>query len=254
MTENARSAGQDGSGSGAEAHSPGRAQDRGPAQSSGQGAFIAFEGGEGAGKSTQVRALADALRARGIAVVTTREPGGTPGGEDIRKLLVEGETDRWAGLTEALLNYAARAEHLDRLIRPALSRGEWVLTDRFADSTDAYQGAGRGVPPGALGQLRAMVVAETEPDLTILLDIPPEDGLSRARARPDADTRFEAEDLSFHEALRTRFQRLAHADPERYAVIDARAEEQAVADAVRQAVEERFGARVEAAGERDGQG
>src|SRR5690349_6248781 len=139
--------------------------------------FITFEGGEGGGKSTQLRLLAEALRQAGETVVTTREPGGAPGAEEIRKLLVEGEPGRWPAEAEALLHFAARAEHLAAVIRPALKKGQWVLCDRFADSTLAYQGYGQGLDLGWLQVLRTRVVGETEPGLTLVLDLPVEKGL-----------------------------------------------------------------------------
>jgi dTMP kinase len=199
--------------------------------------FITFEGGEGGGKSTQLRGLADALRSKGETVTTTREPGGTPGAEEIRRLLVEGEPGRWAPETEALLHFAARAEHLDKVVRPALARGHWVLSDRFADSTLVYQGYGQGVDLAWLTQLRQRVVGATEPGLTLLLDLPVEIGLARAATQQ----RYERMGKAFHQRLREGFLALAQEEPERCAVIDATQPLDAVAAHVRAAVARRFG-------------
>jgi len=177
--------------------------------------FIVFEGGEGAGKSTQVQRLAETLRGQGHAVTTTREPGGAPGAELIRKLLVDGETARWSPETEALLINAARADHLARTIRPALARGEWVICDRFADSTMAYQGYGMGVDRSWLGELRRKVVREAEPGLTLVFDLPVEIGLSRAIA----SQRYERMGREFHERLRAAFQEIAQARDGRHRVV-----------------------------------
>jgi dTMP kinase len=198
--------------------------------------FITFEGGEGGGKSTQLRALAEALRAAGEDVVTTREPGGAPGAEEIRRLLVEGEPGRWAPEAEALLHFAARAEHLDKVIRPALKAGKWVLCDRFADSTIAYQGYGQGVDRDWLQQLRHRVVAATEPGLTLVLDLPVEIGLSRALAQQ----RYERMGSAFHVRLRDGFRAIAREEPERCVVIDATRKIEAVAADVKAAVAQRY--------------
>ena len=185
------------------------------------GRFIAFEGGEGAGKSTQVKALVAQLRARGLEVVQTREPGGSPGAELLRDLLVQGDAGRWSPLSELLMMYAARCDHLEKVIRPALARGAWVISDRFADSSRAYQGAGGGVEPDFIEAVDMRVVADTEPDLVIVMDMPVEAGLQRAHARGDVENRFESKGLAFHERLRQGFLRRAAALPERYRVIAA---------------------------------
>lgn len=177
--------------------------------------FIVFEGGEGAGKSTQVKRLAEALRDAGHAVTTTREPGGAPGAEAIRKLLVDGETARWSPVAEALLINAARADHLERTIRPALARGEWVICDRFADSTMAYQGYGMGLDRAWLEDLRRRVVGEDEPGLTLVFDLPVDIGLSRAVA----SQRYERMGREFHETLRAAFQEIAQARDGRHRVV-----------------------------------
>lgn len=185
------------------------------------GRFITFEGGEGAGKSTQVKALVAKLRALGLEVVQTREPGGSPGAEALRDLLVRGEATRWSPVSELLMMYAARADHLEKVIRPALQRGAWVVCDRFADSSRAYQGAGGGVAPAFIEQVDEVVVGPTQPDLVVVMDMPVEAGLKRADARGDAENRFESKGLSFHERLRAGFLARAEQVPERYRVIDA---------------------------------
>lgn len=198
------------------------------------GRFITFEGGEGAGKSTQLRRLAQALEARGHSVVTTREPGGSPGAEDIRALLVTGATGRWDGLTEALLHYAARRDHLRCTILPALAAGQWVLCDRFNDSTIAYQGFGHGAERAGLDALYRMVAGDLRPDLTLILDLPVDVGLARAGNRngspngvvedgPAVEDRYERMGTDFHERLRQGFLAIAVVEPERCAVIDASA-------------------------------
>jgi dTMP kinase len=196
-----------------------------------RGAFISFEGGEGAGKSTQIRRLADRLKAAGFDVVLTREPGGSPGAELIRDLLVNGEADRWSSVTETLLMYAARRDHLERVIRPALDRGAMVLCDRFADSTRAYQGAGGDAPASLIAALEDHVLAGTIPDLTLIFDIPASIGLDRASARGGA-ARFESKGLDFHERLRAGFLTIAQREPDRCAVIEANATPDAVCEAV----------------------
>jgi len=185
------------------------------------GRFIAFEGGEGAGKSTQVKALVSFLRSIGLEVVQTREPGGSPGAEALRDLLVRGEATRWSPLSETLMMYAARSDHLEKVIRPALLRGAWVICDRFADSSRAYQGAGGGVDPLFIEQVDAAVVGSTQPDLVLVMDMPVEAGLRRAHVRGDAENRFESKGVQFHERLRMGFLRRAEAFPERYRVINA---------------------------------
>lgn len=186
-----------------------------------KGRFITFEGGEGGGKSTQLRLLAQRLTGLGLEVVATREPGGSPGAEAIRDLLVRGEADRWSAVTETLLMYAARRDHVERVIRPALARGAWVLCDRFADSTRAYQGAAGGADPGLIAALESYVLEDVSPDLTLILDLPPAAGLARAASRPGGETRFESKGEAFHTRLREGFLVIAAAEPERCRVIDA---------------------------------
>lgn len=190
------------------------------------GAFLSFEGIDGSGKSTQLRLLAQALQARGHRVVTTREPGGSPGAEEIRRLVLEGEPDRWSPETELLLFTAARRDHLEKTIRPALARGEVVLTDRFADSTRMYQGLTRGNLRAEVDSLHALMIG-VEPDLTFLIDLPPEAGLARATARAGAEMRFEDMGLEVQRLARNGFLALAAENAQRFRVIDGnrRAEE-----------------------------
>jgi dTMP kinase len=205
------------------------------------GHFISFEGGEGAGKSTQIRRLAARLEGLGAPVALTREPGGSPGAESLRDLLVRGDADRWSALAETLILYAARADHLERRIRPALAKGAWVLCDRFADSTRAYQGAGGGTPVEVIAALEQAVIGADWPELTLILDLPPAVGLARADARGGAEQRFEGKGLAFHERLRAGFLAIAEVEPARCRVIDADAGVDEVAEAVWAAVCDRFG-------------
>jgi dTMP kinase len=206
-----------------------------------RGRFITFEGGEGAGKSTQVQRLATRLQADGHEVVTTREPGGSPGAESIRDLVLRGEADRWSPVTETLLMYASRRDHIERVIRPALARGAWVICDRFADSTRAYQGAAGGVDPSFITALETYILETTRPNLTVVFDLPAEVGLERAHARAGAEMRFESKGMAFHQRLREAFRAIAAAEPDRCAVVDATASMDAVEAAVWAAVSERLG-------------
>lgn len=185
------------------------------------GRLITFEGGEGSGKSTQIRRLAAVLEQRGQRILVTREPGGSPGAEDIRRLLVEGEPGRWDAVTEALLVSAARRDHVERVIRPALAAGQWVLCDRFYDSTTAYQGAGHGLAASILEELRRIALGDLKPDLTILLDLDIDAGLDRAQGRGGKETRFERFDRAFHQRVRDGFLAIAGAEPERVRLINA---------------------------------
>lgn len=182
------------------------------------GRLITFEGGEGAGKTTNIEFAADWLRARGVDVVVTREPGGTPLGERIRALLLDAAV-RPARMTELLLMFAARAQHLDERILPALQRGCWVLSDRFTDATWAYQGGGRGINPAHIRLLEELVQDGLRPHLTFLLDLPVEQGMKRARRRGELD-RFEQEDVAFFERIRQCYLERARAEPERIRVVD----------------------------------
>jgi len=187
----------------------------------GGGVLITLEGGEGAGKSTQARRLGDRIAAVGRAVVVTREPGGSPGAEQIRRLVVTGAPDAWSPIAETLLIYAARRDHLDRTIRPALHSGAVVICDRFLDSTRAYQGGPQGAPASLLSALEETVLEGLRPDLTLILDLPEETGLARAAARGAGEGRFEAKDLAFHRRLRQAFRDIAAREAQRCVLIDA---------------------------------
>lgn len=207
----------------------------------GPGRFLTLEGGEGAGKTTQIAWLAPALAAAtGREVVRTREPGGAPGAEDIRDLLVRGAGDRWDPVSEVLLIAAARREHVVRTIAPALARGAWVVSDRYTDSTLAYQGHGHGLDRAWLSALAARVADGRMPDLTVILDLPVADGLARAAARGGAD-RFERLGTAFHERLRQGFHAIAAAEPDRCVLVDARGTPAQVARAIVRAVNDRLG-------------
>ncbi len=206
-----------------------------------KGRFITLEGGEGAGKSTQLRRLAETLAARGIDVLTTREPGGSKGAEEIRALLVSGDTGRWGPVTEALLHSAARRDHLERTVWPALEAGRWVVCDRFFDSTMAYQGYGLGLGRERIAALQALALDGFRPDLTLILDIDVRTGLRRAAARAGGEDRYERMDIGFHERLRHGFLDIAEREPERCAVIDADADLDHVQARVWNAVASRLG-------------
>jgi dTMP kinase len=205
-----------------------------------QGRFITFEGGEGAGKSTQLKRLAARLAASGHEVVATREPGGSPGAEAVRELVLKGAADRWSPVTETLLMYAARRDHVERVIRPALARGAWVICDRFADSTRAYQGAAGGTDPGLIAALETYILEETRPDLTLIFDLPVAVGLERAHARAGSEMRFESKGEAFHERLREGFLAIAQAETARCVVIDAQGSLDEVEGRVWAAVETRL--------------
>lgn len=203
--------------------------------------FISFEGGEGTGKSTQCARLATRLRTLGRPLVATREPGGSPGAESIRTLLVQGAGDRWSANAETLLMYAARFDHIERVIAPALTAGSLVICDRFADSTRAYQGAG-GASLALIDALEGEVRARCWPDLTLIFDLDPTQGLARASSRRDMETRFEDKGLAFHERLRAGYLAIARAEPDRCLVIDAGQDPEAVEAAVWRALEARAAA------------
>ena len=208
-----------------------------------RGRFITLEGGEGAGKSTQVRIIAERLRGAGLETIATREPGGTPHAEALRRVLLAGAGTPLGPAAEALLFSAARIDHLDTLIRPALERGAWVVCDRFSDSTRAYQGALGNLDPRLVRALEQVTLGETRPDLTLILDLPPELGLARASARrkaSEAADRFEAETLAFHIGLRATFQDIAAAEPQRCVLIDAGCGKAEVAASIWQAIETRL--------------
>lgn len=207
---------------------------------SGPGQLITFEGGEGAGKSTQIARLAEALRRVGVDPVVTREPGGTPGAEAVRKLLITGAPERWLPLTEVLLLLAARHDHVTRRIAPALAAGRWVLCDRFMDSTRVYQGVAGAVGDDVIGRLHRAVLGDLCPDLTLILDLPVAAGLARRR-RSGADNRYERMEPGFHDRVRAGFLALARAEPDRCRVIDASRPIDPVARDIRAAVADRFG-------------
>jgi dTMP kinase len=200
-----------------------------------RGTFITLEGGEGAGKSTQVLHIVERLREAGIEAIATREPGGSPGGEILRDLLLSGAIKDLGAKAEAILFAAARIDHIDHKIAPALAAGTWVVSDRFADSTRAYQGALGGIDPGFLRALERVTLGDIRPNLTLILDLPPEIGLQRAMQRRGAEIaadRFEAEGLDFHEALRQAYLDIAAAEPNRCVVVDAMQTEDEVAQAI----------------------
>jgi dTMP kinase len=203
--------------------------------------FITLEGGEGAGKSTHARQLSQALTGRGLANIITREPGGSDGAEQIRKLLVEGEPGRWDPLVETLLLFAARADHIGNTIRPALAAGQWVICDRFTDSTFAYQGAGRGVGEDEIKRIDELIAGGFRPDLTIILDVPVEQAMARIGSRVHAEDRFEKFDVAFHERLRAYFRGLARRKPERCVLVDSSAAPEVVSQAILRAVTQHFG-------------
>lgn len=193
------------------------------------GRFISLEGGEGAGKSTQIRALATALRARGLEVVETREPGGSEGAEAIRTLLLTGDADRWSARSEALLFAAARADHLEKKILPAIGRGAWVLSDRFIDSSRAYQSGASGLADADILALHRIGSAGKLPDRTLILTLPEAEAEARAQARDgDVSDRIGGRDRPFHRAVTQAFADYASAEPERIRLIDARGEPAAV--------------------------
>lgn len=201
--------------------------------------FITFEGGEGSGKSTQIRRLATRLQDRGREILVTREPGGTPEAEAIRSLLVSGDVARWTPQSEALLNYAAREQHLEQVIRPALAAGKVVLCDRFMDSTRAYQGYAGGVDLAFIDALEKAIVASTRPGLTLVFDLDPEIGLARARSRGDAvaEDRYERKGLAFHQKLREGFLDILRREPKRCRLVDAAQDVDAVTEDVWSIVE-----------------
>ena len=202
------------------------------------GRFITFEGGEGAGKSTQIARAADWLRGHGVEVLVTREPGGTPRAERLRTILLERDTEAMPQACELLLMFAARATHLDNLVRPAVRRGAWVLCDRFTDATYAYQGGGRGLPTGQIDALVGIVHPDLQPDLTLLLDLPVAVGLTRASNRNGADgpDRFESEQHAFFERVRATYLDRSKREPDRFRVIDAAGSVDEVSDAIRAAL------------------
>ena len=200
------------------------------------GRFITLEGGEGSGKSTQARLLADFLRGRGVTVVLSREPGGTPEAEAVRALLVTGAADRWTPWAEACLVNAARTEHVARVIRPALAQGDWVICDRFVDSTRAYQGAGKGLADTDLLAMHALATGNLWPDQTLVLGLDANEGLARATARGGDEARFERHGAGFHARIAAFFQSLPAQEPERCQAISAEGSVATVAARIAHAV------------------
>jgi len=216
----------------------------------GFGRFISLEGGEGAGKSTQASVLKGFLNRAGKEVILTREPGGSPGAEQIRNLIVSGDIDRWDKLTEVLLLYAARRDHWLRTIQPALSEGSWVISDRFSDSTLVYQGLTGVVDTSTILTIHKIVLGDVWPDLTLVLDLPPEVGLTRSLQRDVAensnDTRFEKMSLEFHQRLRKGFQQLALDNPKRFEMVDSSRDQNEVGNALKDIMFNRFKDELEA--------
>jgi dTMP kinase len=208
----------------------------------GRGRFITFEGGEGSGKSTQIKALAQRLDAAKLRPIVTREPGGSPGAEIIRHLVLSGMGKLLGAEAETLLFAAARDDHVRTVIKPALNQGLWVLCDRFSDSTRAYQGRLGNVAPAVLNAMERVTIGDLKPDLTFILDVPVEVGLQRAAARRGTGTpdRFEAEDVKFHQQLRDAYRQIAAAEPQRCVLIDANFDAAAVAAAIWAAVRDRL--------------
>lgn len=204
------------------------------------GKFITFEGIDGSGKSTQAALLERSLKDAGIDALLTREPGGAPEAEKIRDLLVKGDVDKWAPMTEVLLHYAARHEHLEQTVLPALAAGRWVLADRFADSTMAYQGFGHQLGRRKVAELHRLVVGDFAPDLTVILDLGVDEGLRRAAARSNAEDRYERMGKAFQQRLRQGYMDIAEREGKRCVIIDASGAVEAVQTAVRQLVGERM--------------
>jgi dTMP kinase len=205
-----------------------------------RGYFITFEGGEGSGKSTQAKRLADRLRLMGHEVVLTREPGGTPGAEAIRHVLLSGVAKPLGAEAETFLFAAARDDHVNALIRPALARGAWVISDRYVDSTRLYQGVLDGVDQRMIYALERLIVGDTMPQLTIILDLPPEVGLGRVRGRGQGADRFEVQELEWHSALREAYHSLAAHESERCVIVDAQQTADALAMRIWMIVSERL--------------
>jgi dTMP kinase len=208
----------------------------------GRGRFITFEGGEGSGKSTQIRTLAERLDAARVRAIVTREPGGSPGAEIIRHLVLSGMGKLLGPDAETLLFAAARDDHVRTVIQPALNQGVWVLCDRFSDSTRVYQGTLGKVAPAVMNAMERVTIGDLKPDLTVILDVPVEVGMQRAAARRGAGApdRFEAEDVKFHQELRDAYRQIAASEPQRCVLIDATADASTVASHVWAAIRDRF--------------
>ena len=202
--------------------------------------FITFEGGEGSGKSTQINLLHNFLIEKGKDVVSTREPGGTPSAEIIRDLLTKGDADRWSPATEALLMWAARSEHVEKLIKPSLDKGKWVLCDRFYHSTYAYQGVGHNLGIENMRIIKKIIIGEITPNLTFILDIDPVNGIGRTKNRVSNEDRFEKMNLAFHNNLRKAFIQFSKKDPKRFIVIDAELSLEKISEIISSEVQTRF--------------
>ena len=202
--------------------------------------FITFEGGEGSGKSTQINLLHNFLIEKGEDVLCTREPGGTPSAEIIRNLLTKGDTDRWSPATEALLMWAARSEHVEKLIKPSLDKGKWVLCDRFYHSTYAYQGVGHNLGIENMRIIKKIIIGEITPNLTFILDIDPVNGIGRTKNRVSNEDRFEKMNLAFHNNLRKAFIQFAKKNPKRFIVIDAELSLEKISEIISSEVQTRF--------------
>ena len=202
--------------------------------------FITFEGGEGSGKSTQINLLHNFLIEKGKDVLSTREPGGTPSAEIIRDLLTKGDTDRWSPATEALLMWAARSEHVEKLIKPSLDKGKWVLCDRFYHSTYAYQGVGHNLGIENMRIIKKIIIGEITPNLTFILDIDPVNGIGRTKNRASNEDRFEKMNLAFHNNLRKAFIQFAKKNPKRFIVIDAELSLEKISEIISSEVQTRF--------------
>jgi dTMP kinase len=205
-----------------------------------RGKFITFEGGEGAGKTTQAERIVEALGAAGIETLLTREPGGTFGAEAIRELVLTGSHDRWSGMTELLLMYAARLDHVEKLIKPSLERGVWVICDRFSDSSMAYQGHARGLGPEKVAAVHEAVMDGFKPDLTILFDIDPILAQKRVKTRGEDLSRFDTETLDFHKKLRVAFKQIAEDNADRFHTVDAASSRDAITTQIQYAVMQKF--------------
>ena len=207
-----------------------------------RGKFITFEGGEGSGKSTQIRSLKDWLSQKGINCITTYEPGGTVGADKVKAILTQGDTNQWDGISEVLLLYAARHDLVTKIIQPALANGTWVLCDRFADSTFAYQGYGHGIDLKLIQNIHNLILGDFSPDLTLILDLDPTIGMDRAKrralAKDESIDRFERQDLVFHHRLAQGFKDLAQQNS-RYALIDANTPLEAVQKSIQKVIQER---------------
>lgn len=202
--------------------------------------FITFEGGEGSGKSTQIDLLNSFLTLKGVDVLCTREPGGTPSAEVIRDLVIKGDTNRWLPMTESLLMWAARYEHVEALIKPSLNAGKWVICDRFYHSTYAYQGVGHDLGLESMKSIKRLVIGDIRPDLVFLLDIDPIKGIKRTKNRSSNEDRFENMDLTFHSDLRDAFLMLSKEEADRFVVIDAELDIREISKIISEEVLNRF--------------